>query len=78
MPSGALLRDMEETFGSFSKFKSLYAEALKVFGSGWTYLVYNRQGKLKIVNLKTRRPSAAEGEACFGCGSVGTCLLFEI
>ena len=55
MPSGALLRDMEETFGSFSKFKkAFYAEALKVFGSGWTYLVYNRQGKLKIVNLKNQ------------------------
>lgn len=54
-PSGTLLADIIETYGSFTGFKrAFYTEALKVFGSGWTYLVYTRQGKLKIINLKNQ------------------------
>jgi Fe-Mn family superoxide dismutase len=54
-PSAALLADIEKSFYSFSNFKALFTEeALKVFGSGWTYLIYTRQGGLKIVSMKNQ------------------------
>lgn len=55
MPQGTLLKDIEDVYGSFAHFKKVfYEEALKVFGSGWTYLVYTRQGNLRIINLKNQ------------------------
>lgn len=54
-PAGALLSDIEDTFYSLSNFKKLFSEeALKVFGSGWTCLIYTRQGGLKIISLKNQ------------------------
>ncbi|MDE7405415.1 MAG: superoxide dismutase [Clostridiales bacterium] len=48
-PTGALLRDINKTFGTFDKFKSdLKAAALSVFGSGYAWLVVDGK-QLKIV-----------------------------
>ena len=39
-PSGALLEQIEKTFGSFDEFKAAFsAAALAQFGSGWVWLV---------------------------------------
>jgi Fe-Mn family superoxide dismutase len=47
-PSGALLTDIEATFGSFDTFKEKFAAAGTTrFGSGWAWLVVNK-GKLEI------------------------------
>jgi Fe-Mn family superoxide dismutase len=47
-PSGALLADIEATFGSFDVFKEKIAAAATTrFGSGWAWLVLNN-GKLEI------------------------------
>ena len=47
-PSGALLADIEATFGSFDAFKEKFAAAgAGRFGSGWAWLVVNN-GKLEI------------------------------
>jgi len=47
-PSGALLADIEATFGSFDAFKEKFAAAgVGRFGSGWAWLVVNN-GKLEI------------------------------
>ena len=47
-PSGALLADIEATFGSFEAFKEKFAAAGATrFGSGWAWLVVNN-GKLEI------------------------------
>lgn len=47
-PSGALLADIEATFGSFEAFKEKLATAATTrFGSGWAWLVLNN-GKLEI------------------------------
>jgi len=47
-PSGALLADIEATFGSFDTFKEKFAAAgTGRFGSGWAWLVLNN-GKLEI------------------------------
>lgn len=47
-PSGALLADIEATFGSFDTFKEKFAAAGATrFGSGWAWLVVNN-GKLEV------------------------------
>ncbi len=47
-PSGELANAIDETFGSFDKFKEEFAAAaLGHFGSGWGWLVVNN-GKLEI------------------------------
>ncbi len=47
-PSGALLTDIESTFGSFDIFKEKFAAAgTGRFGSGWAWLLLNN-GKLEI------------------------------
>lgn len=47
----AIIRD----FGSFDDFKEQFKKsALNVFGSGWTWLVSNKEGKLSIVNTSNQ------------------------
>jgi Fe-Mn family superoxide dismutase len=47
-PAGALLADIEATFGSFDAFKEKFAAAGATrFGSGWAWLLLNH-GKLEI------------------------------
>lgn len=51
IPDGNLLRDIETQFGSFDKFKELFSQsAIKLFGSGWTWLVLNQYNMLEIIN----------------------------
>lgn len=47
-PSGALLKVIETSFGSYDEFRRQFAEAANaVFGSGWAWLVY-QNGKLFV------------------------------
>ncbi|WP_052356806.1 superoxide dismutase [Faecalimicrobium dakarense] len=47
----AIIRD----FGSFDNFKEQFKKsALNVFGSGWTWLVSNKEGNLSIVNTSNQ------------------------
>jgi Fe-Mn family superoxide dismutase len=49
-PSGALADAINEAFGSFDEFKSQFSQAaITQFGSGWAWLVKNKQGKLEIM-----------------------------
>lgn len=48
-PKGVLLQILERDFGSFDKFKEEFASASAgLFGSGWSWLVKDNDGKLKI------------------------------
>lgn len=48
-PSGKLADTIKSTFDSFENFKTKFSEtAMKVFGSGWSWLVINKNGKLEI------------------------------
>ncbi len=50
-PSGKLAEAINKKFGSFDEFKKLFTESgIKQFGSGWTWLVANRDGDLEIMN----------------------------
>ncbi|MDW8014744.1 MAG: superoxide dismutase [Bacteroidia bacterium] len=49
-PSPALQKRLASTFGSWDNFRSQFLEAaMKLFGSGWTWLVLTPEGRLKIV-----------------------------
>lgn len=49
-PSGALAEEIKSTFGSFEEFTTKFNEAgTKRFGSGWVWLVRNKDGKLEIM-----------------------------
>lgn len=48
-PSGKISDSIKSTFDSFANFKTKFSEtAMKVFGSGWAWLVINKNGKLEI------------------------------
>jgi Fe-Mn family superoxide dismutase len=50
-PSGKLAELIDRDFGSFDEFVEKFnASAVGNFGSGWTWLVQNPDGKLAIVN----------------------------
>jgi Fe-Mn family superoxide dismutase len=50
-PTGALADAINEAFGSFEEFKTKFTQSAATnFGSGWTWLVKNNEGKLAIVN----------------------------
>ncbi|SFG15503.1 superoxide dismutase, Fe-Mn family [Halobacillus alkaliphilus] len=53
-PGGELLKEIENSFGSFQKFKEHYsAAAKKVEGSGWTILVWSpRSHRLEILQAE--------------------------
>ncbi|MBN2188470.1 MAG: superoxide dismutase [Chitinispirillaceae bacterium] len=48
-PSGALADAIKKEFGSFAQFKEQFTKAaVTTFGSGWAWLVRNKEGKLAI------------------------------
>lgn len=50
-PEGTLMEEIKKSFVTFEDFQKLFTEsALKLFGSGWTWLVQTRNGDLKIIN----------------------------
>ncbi|WP_410795641.1 superoxide dismutase [Parabacteroides sp. FAFU027] len=49
-PKGALAAAIDAAFGSFDNFKKEFVQAgVTLFGSGWAWLVKNKEGKLEIV-----------------------------
>ena len=60
-PSGELNRAMEKSFGGFSQFKEKFTEtAMKVFGSGWGWLVMDA-GALKIISTPNQDAPISQG-----------------
>lgn len=50
-PAGALLKAIDENFGSFEQMKAqMEKAAVGLFGSGWVWLVEDKSGKLAIVS----------------------------
>ena len=50
-----LVKEIEETFGSLESFKELFTkEASAKFGSGWTWLVRDENGKLKVYSTSNQ------------------------
>lgn len=50
-PAGALLKAIDESFGSFEQLKAqMEKAAVGLFGSGWVWLVEDKSGRLAIVS----------------------------
>jgi superoxide dismutase, Fe-Mn family len=61
-PSGALAKEIDATFGSFDKFKAVFADAAaKRFGSGWAWLVV-ANGKLTVNSTPNQDSPLMSGE----------------
>lgn len=72
-PQGNLLGAIEKDFGSLDKFKELFTEAsVKLFGSGWAWLVKDTDGKLSI-----RQTSNAANPMTDGYTPLLTCDVWE-
>lgn len=49
-PSGDLAKAIDDSFGSFDKFKEEFSNAAKTqFGSGWAWLCVGKGGKLSVI-----------------------------
>ncbi len=61
-PTGALLSEIEKTFGTLSSMKEQFATAAKTrFGSGWAWLVVTADNELKIVSTANQDNPVSEG-----------------
>ena len=62
-PSAELAADIDATFGSFEDFKVAFtATATTRFGSGWAWLVVNREGKLEVVSTANQDTPISDGK----------------
>jgi len=61
-PSGALATAIDQTFGSFEQFKAAFNDAgAKRFGSGWAWLVLNKEGKLQVISTANQDSPLMDG-----------------
>lgn len=62
-PSGRLKEAINSTFGSFDEFKKQFAAAAATrFGSGWAWLVLNREGQLEVTSTPNQDTPIMEGK----------------
>jgi superoxide dismutase, Fe-Mn family len=61
-PKGAIAKVITDTFGSFDAFKTQFNEAgSKRFGSGWVWLVRNKEGKFQVMSTPNQDSPRMEG-----------------
>lgn len=62
-PSGELLAAIVRDFGSLSKMQEDFnASGLRVFGSGWTFVTVDKDGKLALVNKPNQDTPLMDGQ----------------
>ena len=62
-PSAELAADLEAIFGSFEDFKAAFTTAATSrFGSGWAWLVVNKEGKLEVMSTANQDTPISEGK----------------
>ena len=62
-PTGTLAEAIEKSFGSFAKFQDKFTEtAVKLFGSGWAWLVRNADGGLAVVGTNNAGNPLTQGK----------------
>lgn len=61
-PSGDLAADIDATFGSFEDFKAkVEAAGATRFGSGWAWLIVNKDGKLEVTSTPNQDSPLMDG-----------------
>lgn len=68
-PTGALAEAINKAFGSFEAFKELFTKtAISTFGSGWAWLVKNKDGSLAITSTSNAGcPLTTDQKALLTC-----------
>ena len=62
-PTADVLAAIEEAFGSFEDFNTAFTQAATTrFGSGWAWLVVNKDGKLEVTSTANQDTPLSEGE----------------
>lgn len=73
MPTGSLANAIERAFGSFEEFKEAFTKcAVTTFGSGWAWLVKNKDGSLALVSTSNAGCPLTEGQT-----PILTCDVWE-
>ena len=61
-PTGALASAIQSAFGSFDAFKAAFNDAgVKRFGSGWAWLVLDKNGKLSVTSTANQDNPLTDG-----------------
>jgi Fe-Mn family superoxide dismutase len=61
-PVGPLAEAIDKTFGSFEEFRAKFeAAGLGRFGSGWVWLIKNREGALEIISTPNQDSPIIDG-----------------
>lgn len=62
-PAGKLAEEIIDAFGSFAAFKEKFNQtAVGTFGSGWTWLIKDENGKLEIISTSNAGTPLIEGK----------------
>lgn len=62
LPKGKLLEKINESYGSFEKFKQEFIKSTKILvGSGYTFLVLDKNKNLKIINTSNQESPYSYG-----------------
>lgn len=62
-PRGPIAEAITKSFGSFEDFQKLFNDAaMKRFGSGWAWLVKNKDGSLAITSTPNQDPPVLSGQ----------------
>ncbi|KAF0092037.1 MAG: superoxide dismutase Fe-Mn family [Fusobacteria bacterium] len=62
-PKGKIAEVINQEFGSFATFKEKFSQkAITTFGSGWAWLVKNKDGKLEIVSTSNAGNPLTDGK----------------
>ena len=61
-PVGDIAEEIKKSFGSFAQFQQKFNdEGLKRFGSGWVWLVKNKEGVLQIISTPNQDNPISDG-----------------
>ena len=72
-PAVARVRDLYKAFGSFEEFKQKFSDkALTTFGSGWAWLVKEKDGSVAIASTSNAGTPMTEGKT-----ALLTCDVWE-
>ncbi len=72
-PEGRLAQAIDKHFGSFAKFQAQFTDtALKLFGSGWAWLIQDKEGRLVIEGMPNAHTPLKDGRT-----ALLTCDVWE-
>jgi superoxide dismutase, Fe-Mn family len=61
--SGEIAEEIVLKFGSYDKFKEKFSDSsMKLFGSGWVWLVTNNLGEIEIITTKNQDSPLSQGK----------------